>query len=368
MQKRFSWFRLHLFEFSRFFFLYFQKKIITLSLFFEKNKNILVKFFTMKRGRYNRPFLHLIAMLVLLIAVLLAPFLADTFPIFSDNDQEKNLNLLSSAFEGESISIEDNVFKTEVSQKPRDEIITYTVQKGETLSIIADKFGISQDTIRWANNLTSDYIGVGDELKILPVTGIAHKVSKGESVYTIAQKYSTNPQQIVDFPFNDFANPETFSLVEGQMLIVPDGVKPTEKPTYKRQTYLVQGPVSFSVSGFAWPAQGALTQYFSWYHHAIDIAAPVGTPVIASKTGRVAAINLGVWDGGYGNNILIDHGGGVQTHYSHLSTVNVSVGDDVVGGKSVIGGMGSTGRSTGSHLDFEVRIGGVNVNPLQYLQ
>lgn len=357
------------FSFLTFFFLYSKKKVLAFSLFFEHNKNVLVRFFTIKRGRYNRPFLHLAAMAVLGIGVVFAPILADTFPVFSgSSEQGKTWKINLASAQEQSIIVGEDVFQTNISQKPRDKIITYTVEKGDTLSTIAQKFGISTDTIRWANDLSGDTLSIGDELKILPVSGIAHKVSKGDSVYTIAKKYDTNPQQIVDFPFNEFANPETFSLVEGQMLIVPDGVKPAEQPTYRRPTYIVQGPISISSAGFSWPASGAISQFSSWYHTALDITSPYGTPIIASRGGRVIKALAGTWDGGYGNNIEIDHGDGYQTLYSHLSTFNVSVGDDVVGGKTVIGAIGMSGRTTGPHVHFEIRKNGVLLNPLPYLQ
>ncbi|MDO8658864.1 MAG: peptidoglycan DD-metalloendopeptidase family protein [Candidatus Levybacteria bacterium] len=356
------------FSFFNFFLLYCQKKIITWFVFFEKNKNILVKFFMMKRGRYNRPFLHLTAMVVLGVGVIIGPFLADTYPVFSSNSS-LSAKLVSSENQEQSIVVDSNVFQTDISQKPRDKIITYTVEKGDTLSTISNKFGISVDTIKWANNLKSDDLSIGDELKILSVTGISHKVAKGESVYTIAKKYDTNPQQIVDFPFNDFANPETFSLVEGQMLVVPDGVKPSEQPTFvRRQLYIPQGPVTFSSGGFTWPLRGGLSQFASWYHMAIDITSPVGTPIVAAKDGRITKALSGTWDGGYGTNLVIDNGDGYETLYSHMSGFNVGLGDSVTGGKTVIGWVGLTGRTTGAHLHFEIRKNGVLVNPLSYLQ
>lgn len=353
-------------EFCNFFFFYLKKKVVTSSTFFEKNKNFLVKFFMMKRGRYNRPFLHITAMVVLAIGVLIAPFIAETFPVFSQTSSLSNLNVST---EKQSIIVGEDVFQTKESDKPRDKVLDYIVEKGDTLSTIAKKFGISVETIKWVNNLSSDDLTIGDELKILPVTGIWHKVSKGETVYTIAKKLNTNPQQIVDFPFNDFANPETFSLVEGQMLIVPDGIKPSEQPaTIRRQTYIVQGPVSISSAGFSWPVQGIITQFSSWYHTALDIASPVGTPIVAARGGRVIKASSGTWDMGFGNNVVIDHGDGFQTLYAHLSTINVGVGDAIGGGKNVIGYIGMTGRTTGPHLHFEIRKEGSHINPLPFLQ
>jgi len=352
-------------SFLHFFSLYIHHKVMIASLSFEKQKNKIVRFFTMKRGRYNRPFLHIAAMGVLAVGVVIAPFLADRYPIFTSS-QAVNLSLAQA--QEQSVSLDANVFQTQISDKPRDKVITYTVEKGDTISTIAKKYGISQDTIRWANNLSNDDITVGDELKIPPVTGIVHKVGRGESIYTIAKVYDVSPQAIVDFPFNDFANPQTFALVEGQTLIVPDGVKPAEK-VIPRQIYVVpQYSGVLSAAGFTWPLRGGISQYASWYHMAIDITDPVGTPIVAAQNGTVVNASVGTWDGGYGTSVRIDNGQGWQSHYAHLSGLNVSTGDTVVAGKTIVGWVGLTGRTTGSHLHFEILRGGALVNPMQYLQ
>jgi murein DD-endopeptidase MepM/ murein hydrolase activator NlpD len=347
-------------QFTAFFSFYIKKKIVTFSIYFEKNKNMLVKFFMMKRGRYNRPFLHISAMAVLSIGLLFSPIIAGTYPVFSqDNVANQPENTQQSIFVGE------NVFSTDISQKPRDKVIRYTVQKGDTLSSIARKFGISPETIQWENDLSGDTIAPGDELDILPVTGVSYRVSEGETIYTIAKKLDTEPQKIVDFPFNDFANPETFSLVVGQNLIVPDGVPPVEQPTYvrPRTAIIAQSPSAVSSAGFAWPLRGGISQTATWYHMALDITGSYGTPLVASNNGVV-----GSWDGGYGNNIYIDSGNGVQTHYAHLDEVNVSPGQAVIAGRTIIGTVGLTGRTTGPHVHFEVLQNGVLVNPLGFLQ
>lgn len=351
-------------KFCQFFFLYLKKKILALSVVFETHKNSLVKLFMMKRGRYNRPFMHIAAMGVLGIGVIISPFLADTYPLFEG--QQNGLQISSPNFK-ESIAVSNDVFQTIQSVRPRDKIIDYTVEKGDTLSTIAEKFGISTETIRWANNLSSDDITVGDSLKILPVTGIAYKVAKGDSVYSIAKKLNSDAQKIVDFPFNDFANAETFSLVEGQILIVPDGIKPAEQPTYKRQVYVVSGPVSISGLGFTWPVHGIVSQFASWYHMGLDIATAYGTPIVAAQNGTVESVSVGGWDYGYGTNVYVKNGD-IETHYAHLSGVNVSAGQTVTAGSTVLGWIGMTGRTTGPHVHFELRKGGVLVNPLPYLQ
>jgi murein DD-endopeptidase MepM/ murein hydrolase activator NlpD len=348
---------------------YIHKHIIGSSRTFEKHKNRLVKFFLMKRGRYNRPFLHLTTMVVLGIGVLVAPFLADTYPIFSSKASESLVDLTSKEAQQQSIIVGENVFATQISEKPRDKIIEYTVQKGDTLSTIAKKFGIDEDTIKWANDMTSDNIGIGDTLKILPVSGIAHKVASGDTVYTIAKKYDTEAQKIVDFPFNDFSNPETFSLISGQILIVPDGVKPSERPTIRRQSYFATGPAAaVGASGFTWPVRGGVSQFASWYHMALDITSDVGTPVVAAHSGTITKINVGSWDGGYGTNVIVDNGGGDSSLYAHMSGVNVSIGQRVTAGRTVVGWVGMTGRTTGPHLHFEIRKNGALVNPISYLQ
>jgi murein DD-endopeptidase MepM/ murein hydrolase activator NlpD len=346
---------------------YFKEKLVSSSIIFEANKNILVKFFMIKRGRYSRPFLHLATMGVLTVGVIAAPFLASTYPVFS---QSSSVSAKINSPSNSSIAVGEDVFGTQVSQKPRDKAITYTVQRGDTVSTIAQKFGISADTVRWANNLSDDTINVGDTLQILPVTGISYKVQSGDTVYSIAKKLASDPQKIVDFPFNDFANPETFSLVSGQMLIVPDGVKPSEQPFIRPQVYIAQGPssTSFSGAGFTWPAHGIISQFASWYHEALDIAAPYGTPIVAAKSGVVTEANAGGWNYGYGDDVVIDNGGGYSSLYGHMEAVNVSPGQQVVGGSTVIGWIGLTGRTTGPHVHFEVRQNGTTVNPLPFLQ
>jgi murein DD-endopeptidase MepM/ murein hydrolase activator NlpD len=359
-------FILHFSQFSAFFSLYLKHKVVLFSKHFEKNKNRLVKFFMMKRGRYARPFLHISAMGVLMVGIILSPLIGESYPIFAQNSSSS----AQTQAPKESIIVGDNVFSTNVSQKPRDKIITYTVQKGDTLSTVSRKFGVSVETIQWENDLSGETISVGDELRILPVTGIAYKVGQGETIYSIAKKLDTEPQKIVDFPFNDFENPETFSLTTGQTLIVPDGVKPSEQPTYvrPRQPIYAQGPVSVSGSGYAWPIHGGVSQYPSWYHMALDITSDVGTPIVAANSGVVSSVNIGSYDGGYGNNVYIDGGNGVKTHYAHMSQVYVSPGQSVTAGKTVVGAVGLTGRTTGPHLHFEVIQNGVLVNPLGYLQ
>lgn len=357
-------------DFTAFFIFYCWRKVLKFSVNFEKNKNYLVKFFMMKRGRYNRPFLHLATMSVLGVGIVIAPFLADTYPILAGKTPAFAQQSSESA--ESTIEVGIDVFETELSQKPRDKIITYSVEKGDTIASIAKKFGITADTIEWANDLDSkDILSIGQELKILPVSGIAHKVASGETIYSIADKYKTNAQGIVDFPFNTFANPETFALVTGQIVVVPGGVSVSDQsqPVRKQQVYVSRstGPMPVSVSGWYFPVEGGISQYAAWYHMAVDVAGPIGTPVYAAHSGTIESVMVGGWDGGYGNNVWINNGDGVRTHYAHLNSVNVSAGQSVVGGQTIIGTRGNSGRSTGPHTHFEIQVNGALVNPLNYV-
>ncbi len=349
-------------NFSKFMNIYIKDKLVFLFGHFEGQKGNLVRNVLIKRGKRNRIFLHISAMALLTVGVVVSPFVSDT-NLFGQN---KTLSFAQGT-QDSSITTSD-VFNTEASEKPRDKIITYTVQTGDTISTVARKFGISTDTIKWQNNLTSDSIGVGDTLEILPVTGVSHKVTRGDTVYTIAKKYSSNAQSIVDFPFNDFANPQTFSLIEGEILIVPDGVPPAIAPRFVRQQYIATGPVSVTAGGFTWPIHGTINQTFSWYHRAVDLGAPVGTPVAAASNGHVAEVYTSGWNGGYGIHVLIAGDNGYTTLYAHMMGVNVSVGQAVTAGKSIIGWVGMTGRTTGPHLHFEVRSGGGFLDPLGVLR
>jgi len=342
--------------------IYIKDKIILFSTLFENNKNNFVKTVLIKRGKRNRFFLHASAMSVLFLGVIISPFISDS-TIFG---KSSNLSF-AQGVGGEASIVSEDVFNTQASDKPRDSIINYEVQKGDTLSTVAKKFGISTDTIKWENDMTSDNITIGESLRILPVAGIAHKVQRGDSIYTIAKKYSIDAQGIVDYPFNDFANPQTFSIVEGEILIVPDGVKPEAAPRYVRRTLIAASPTSISGAGFTWPIRGTLNQGYFWYHKGVDIGAPIGTPIVAAQSGVVSQVYNSGWNGGYGIHVIINGSNGYSSLYSHMQATNVSSGDSVVAGSTIIGWIGMTGRTTGPHVHFEIRGSGGNLNPLSFL-
>ena len=327
----------------------------------EERKGTIVNALYRQRGKLSQRLTHFGMGALVAVGIMLAPVISQQFPGTSVNPWtiQSGPAVLSAA-------TQDPGLDTQISSKVRDSILNYTVQSGDTVSGVAEKFGVSADTIRWQNNLTGDAIKVGDSIQILPVTGVAHVVAKGDTIYSIAKQYDAESQAIVDFPFNTFANDETFELAIGQTIIVPDGVKPTgEGPVVPRARQMTPNAGSVSASGqFVWPTQGIITQYFSWYHMGIDIANPAAPLDVAADSGTVTHAG---WDNtGYGNMVMIDHHNGYMTLYGHLSVISVVVGQNVNKG-DVIGRMGSTGHSTGTHTHFEIWKNGVRINPLPFL-
>lgn len=329
-------------------------------LTFEEGKGLFVTALYRQRGRLARRLIHSGMATLAAFGVMIAPVVAQEFPGRSANPWEISSpsSVLSSATENPEI-------ETLISNV-RDKIILYTVLDGDTIKSIAQKFGVSEDTIRWQNSISGDKIKVGQTLEILPITGIAHKVQKGDTVYSIAKRYDADTQAIVDFPFNTFANDETFDLAVGQTIIVPDGVMPQAVPSLPRIRQLTPNAGTVVASGeFVWPVSGTITQRFSWYHPGVDIANRAAPDVLAADSGTITIPPY--MAGGFGNYIVIDHGNGYRTQYAHLSAIYVSSGQTVKRGDR-IGRMGSTGRSTGTHLDFRVWKSGASVNPLNVLR
>jgi len=330
-------------------------------LSFEARKGLVVTALYRKRGKLSRTLTHSGMIAIAVVGAMMAPIIAQEFP--GQNINPWSVNVAPAVL---SASTDTPSVDTQISDKVRDSIMDYQVQSGDTVASIANKFGISADTIRWANNLSGDKIKIGQTLKILPVTGVAHIVSAGDTVYSIAKKYDADAQAIVDFPFNTFTDDETFELAIGQTVIVPDGVMPTGATATPRPRQLTPNAGAVTASGqFVWPTQGTITQYFSWYHPGIDIANNAEPLDVAADSGNV--IYAG-WDtSGYGNMVLINHGNGFETRYAHLSQIMVISGQTVMKGQT-IGRMGSTGHSTGPHTHFEIILNGVHVNPLIYLK
>lgn len=258
---------------------------------------------------------------------------------------------------------------TEIPDRPRTGVITYTVQLDDTVLGIAEHFKLNPNTVLWANlgDLSNPFVmEVGQILLIPPVDGVLHTVKEGDTVAKIAKLYKATPEAIVGYATNALASADD-PLTVGAVLIVPNGDRtPPEQVVAAPSARGGTGTSApWRAAGFVWPSYGRLTQRF-WLpaHPAIDIGAPTGTPVVAADEGTV--ITAGWSPVGYGNLILIRHPDGYVTLYAHLSSINVSYGDYVARGQR-IGAVGSTGRSTGPHLHFEIQQGGRSYNPLIYL-
>jgi murein DD-endopeptidase MepM/ murein hydrolase activator NlpD len=271
------------------------------------------------------------------------------------------------------------------SVAPRTNTEMYVVQPGDTLSEIAHRFGVNVGTILWANARTEfQYLRPGDQLKIPATSGVLVTVKKGDTIKALALKYGSDEQEILR---TNRLSPDG-PLAIGLEIILPGG----QPPSVPASTILVGRPVPSNIGNvlpssyyppsstprppsantagtsptkLLWPTPGhRITQYYGWRHTGLDIDGDLTSPIYAAHDGVVTTSG---WNsGGYGLQIIIT-GNGVMTRYAHHSKLFVKVGDRVKKG-DVIGMMGSTGRSTGSHLHFEVYIGGKRVNPLSYIR
>ena len=270
-------------------------------------------------------------------------------------------------------------------------ISQYTVKAGDSLSEIAQSFGVSVNTILWANNIKDpSTIKQGTVLVILPVSGIEHTVRSGETLSSIAAKFGADAGDIAQF--NGISADGALSA--GSVIIIPGGELPSSsssqgssqssktKSSTSGSSSLSKHSSSKSSSGsnssgktnysdetnnpykggsgaalhgfFSNPLPGALLTQSIHGWNAVDLGDPTGTPIRAAAKGTVILSRMGGWNGGYGNYVIIDNGSGVETLYAHMSQTKASTGDSVSSGE-VIGYVGTSGEATGPHLHFEVR-------------
>jgi len=268
--------------------------------------------------------------------------------------------------------------------RPRKDVISYTIQAGDTMFGIAQQFNLQPESILWANpelKDNPDLLSVGMDIAVPPVDGVLHIVQKGDTLDSLAKKYKVAPEAIATAVWNNLIPGQ--ELPVGKSLIVPGGRR--EMVVWQVPASNKPAPASTGVGGwtnsgqclnvavkpmgtgkFMWPANSHWVSGnpYAWWHRGIDLAGEAGDPVYAADGGIVLWAGSNSW--GYGNMILLDHGNGWQTLYAHLSQIYVRCGQQILQG-ATIGAVGSTGRSTGPHLHFETRLNGDLPNPLSNL-
>jgi LysM repeat protein len=258
---------------------------------------------------------------------------------------------------------------------PSHQFETYVVERGDTPDGIAQKFGIESETLLGGNPLLgeeSSLLQTGVELLILPVNGVLHDVEPGDSLESVASLYGVSEEAIIDYGSNNLEFP--FRLYPDSQILVPGAVRevfvwtPPDLATVTRNTSFEGSgvtPVVVGTGTFIYPVSARnFTQYFWYGHQAIDIATLEGSAVYASDTGTVTFAGWNTY--GYGNLIVVNHGNGYETFYAHLSGINVGLGQVVFQG-NLIGATGNTGRSSGPHIHFEIRINNNRDNPCWYI-
>jgi murein DD-endopeptidase MepM/ murein hydrolase activator NlpD len=275
--------------------------------------------------------------------------------------------------EGSALAIDGSVDANDtILPQANNEIKSYTVETDDTISGVAKKFGVSTNTIIWANNLNrSSALKVGQNLVILPISGVQHKVTSGDTLQSIAKKYNGDVDEIVSY--NDLQNNK---VKVGEIIVIPDGeisvptssgttVKP--KNTSKKIAIVAPG-ASISVgegsadgSGYYMrPIIGGIRTTGIHGNNGVDLAESCGSNLYASAAGTIIiAKGDGGWNGGYGNYVVISHSNGSQTLYAHMQALSVAMGDSVTQGQ-MIGLLGNTGKVhgvTGCHVHFEIRNG-----------
>lgn len=294
--------------------------------------------------------------------------------------------------DNEKRSLSEGVYRiskvnTNIPNKARYEVQRYEVQENDTLIGIGEQFSLSPSTILWGNpyTLTDDphALRAGMTINILPVDGVYYEWHDGDGLNGVASTYKVTPEDIIDFPANglsretigDYSHP---NITPGTWLVIPGGSR--EFVNWSAPLITRENPAVASIYGpgaceavmdgplgsgtFVWPTTETWISGYDYdeatNHRAIDIYGVIGNNVFAADAGVV--VYAGWNNHGYGNVVMIDHGNGWQTLYAHLDSYNVGCGYYVFQG-DVIGGLGTTGNSSGPHLHYEMRYNGVPVNP-----
>ncbi len=260
---------------------------------------------------------------------------------------------------GELVIIDDSVLVAEstplASNLTREDnngqVSLYVVRPDDSLSRIAEMFKVSANTIIWANDLDrdGDLIKPGQILVILPISGVQHTVVKGDTLASIAKKYEGDLEDIVKWNGLD---PEA-TLALGSVVTIPDGMMAKPARTDNNSGKIVGSGPEYA-GYYRRPIDGGVKTQGIHGYNGVDLAAAAGTPIYAAADGTVIVSKTGGWNGGYGNYVVIRHGNDTQTLYAHNQKNAVVVGERVVRG-DIIGYVGSTGKSTGPHVHFEIR-------------
>ncbi len=241
-------------------------------------------------------------------------------------------------------------------------ISVYVVRDGDTISSVAKMFNVSVNTILWANNLNSkSVLKTGQNLTILPVTGIKYSVQKNDTISSVAKKYKADIDEI--YSYNDLS--DSSKLVVGQIIIIPDAemgvTSPVSTVIALNGMVVPEDPLTVNIRKlpsisdyYSCPVSGRLSQGLHG-RNSVDLAAPVGTPIYASASGLITiSKSNGTWNGGYGNFVVVSHPNGTQTLYAHMQKTIVEANEQVNKGQ-IIGYVGVSGLTTGPHVHFEIR-------------
>lgn len=273
---------------------------------------------------------------------------------------------------GSEINIEDDALRavlgpqgsnsdSDFVRPDSDQIYLYKVREGDTLSQIAERFGVRTNTIRWANNIGhNDVIRIDQVLTILPISGVQLTVAKGDTLASLAKKYGGDAEEIANYNVLDPSK----ALAVGSTIIIPGGELHTPAPAKKtssssKKSFNTSAPGVGSLAransvSYIAPVTGCVLTQGIHSKNAVDIGCPTGTPIYAPAGGTVLIARSSGWNGGYGNYIVIKHNDGTQSVLAHQSRLAVGAGERVVQGQ-IVGYVGSSGNSTGPHLHFEHR-------------
>jgi len=249
----------------------------------------------------------------------------------------------------ESHGVDSEVF-VDLGKSGTGQISVYVVRKGDTLSEIAEMFGVSANTILWANDIKANSIKVGQELVILPISGVRHTVKSGDTLQSVAKKYKADLDDVLSY--NGLAT--NAKIKPGDVVIIPDGVISASQISSTGVSSSKSSSFPTYAGFYLKPIVGGKKSQGIHGNNGVDLANSVGTVVMAAADGTVIVSRKGGYNGGYGTYVVISHANGTQTLYAHMSANNVSVGEQVSQGQA-IGAVGMTGKTTGPHLHFEVR-------------